>query len=311
MRFLITGGAGFIGSHLAAALLRAGGEVRVFDNFSTGKRENLQGLPGLEILEGDLRELEAIQRACRGVDTLFHQGALPSVARSLEDPLESTWVNAVGTLHVLMAAHQSGVKKVIYASSSSAYGNSPALPKSEGMKPDPLSPYAVSKLAGEEYCKVFAHAYGLETVSLRYFNVFGPRQDPLSFYAAVIPKFIQLALMGEPLPIFGDGEQSRDFTYIDNVVQANLLAMRAEGAPGQVFNIGCGERITLNQLVEELGGILGRDLPRGYHAPRPGDVRHSLADISKAQSLLGYQPAVGFREGLIRTVEFFATPQAK
>lgn len=311
MRLLITGGAGFIGSHLAAELLRAEEEVRVFDNFSTGKRENLQRLPGLEMIQGDLRELDAIRRACRGVDTILHQGALPSVARSLEDPLESIYVNAVGTLHVLMAAHQSGVRRVIYASSSSAYGNSPELPKKEEMRPDPLSPYAASKLAGEQYCKVFSHAYGLETVSLRYFNVFGPRQDPLSFYAAVIPKFIQLALMGEPLPIFGDGEQSRDFTYIDNVVQANLLAMRAEGAAGQVFNIGCGERITLNRLVEELGRILGRDLPRVYQAPRPGDVLHSLADISKAQSILGYQPAVGFREGLIRTVEFFAIHQAK
>lgn len=302
LRFLITGGAGFIGSHLAAELLLDGGEVRVFDNFSTGKRENLQGLPGLEVIEGDLRDLEAVQQACQGVDYVFHQGALPSVARSLEDPLESTLVNAVGTLHVLMAAHRGMVRRVIYAASSSAYGNSPELPKREEIKPAPLSPYAVSKLAGEEYCKVFAHAYGLETVSLRYFNVFGPRQDPLSFYAAVIPKFIQLALKGEPLPIFGDGEQSRDFTYIDNVVQANLLAMRAEGASGQVFNIGCGERITLNQLVEELGRILGRDLQQVHQAPRPGDVRHSLADISKAESILGYQPSVLFREGLIRTV---------
>ncbi|MBI2877281.1 MAG: SDR family oxidoreductase [Candidatus Tectomicrobia bacterium] len=306
MRFLVTGGAGFIGSHLAAELLRTGGEVRVFDNFSTGKRANLEGLSGLEILEGDLRNLEAVKQACEGVDYLFHQGALPSVARSLENPLESTMVNTVGTLHVLMAAHQAGVKRVIYAASSSAYGDTPTLPKREEMRPDPLSPYAASKLAGEEYCKVFAHAYGLETVSLRYFNVFGPRQDPFSFYAAVIPKFILLARKGEPLPIFGDGEQSRDFTYIENVVQANLLAMRAAGAAGQVFNIGCGDRISLNQLVEALSQILQRDLHRDYQAARPGDVRHSLADISRAQNILGYQPAVSLREGLTRTVEFFA-----
>lgn len=313
MKILVTGGAGFIGSNLVEALLGRGAEVRVLDNFSTGKRENLEGLVEdavlgrLEVMEGDLRDPGVVERACQGMEYVFHQGALPSVARSLEDPLESTQVNVVGTLNLLLGAKRARVRRVIYASSSSVYGNSPQLPKREEMRPDPLSPYAVSKLTGEEYCKVVSSVYGLETVSLRYFNVFGPRQDPFSHYSAVIPKFIVMALHGHPLPVFGNGEQSRDFTYIENVIQANLLAMEAEGISGQAFNIGCGGQISLNRLIEHVGRIIQSHPIPLYQPPRQGDVRHSFADVSKAERLLGYEIQVGFDEGLSRTVDFWRT----
>jgi UDP-glucose 4-epimerase len=306
--FLVTGGAGFIGSHLAERLLRDGHRVRVLDNFSTGKRENLAFAtedPGLERVEGDITDLPATVRAAQGVEVIFHQAAMRSVPRSVDDPLGANANNVTGTLHVLMAAREAKVRRVVYASSSSIYGDRPELPKREDQSPTPISPYAVSKLAGEFYCAVWSRLYGVETVGLRYFNVFGPRQDPASQYAAVIPRFILWALRGEPLEIHGDGLQSRDFTYVDNVVEANLLAARAPGVAGEMFNVGCGSHVTLLEIIRLLEGILGRPLKR-VHAPRrPGDVPHTQADIGKAKRFLGYAPLIEFEEGLRRTVEFF------
>lgn len=304
--YLVTGGAGFIGSHIVEELVKRGERVRVVDNLSTGKRENLQPfMDEIAFIEGDLRDLETAARVVEGVTFVLHEAALPSVPRSIEDPKGSTENNLNATLHLLMAARDAGVKRVVYASSSSVYGDSPSLPKVEDFLPAPLSPYAASKLAGEYYCRVFHQAYGLETVCLRYFNVFGPRQDPLSLYAAVIPKFITLAFAGKPLVVYGDGEQSRDFSFVANVVQANLLACEAMGAAGETINVGCGGQISLNQLVEELKGILGADLKVEYTATRPGDVKHSLASIEKAKRLLRYEPPVSFGEGLRRTVVWF------
>jgi len=307
-KVLVTGGAGFIGSNLAKALLNEGHRVRILDNFSTGKRENLifqnEGA-GVEIIEGDIRDLEICRRAEEGVEFVFHQAALPSVQRSVEDPLESNSVNAEGTLNVLLAARDAGVKRVIYAASSSVYGDTPTLPKREEMPPNPLSPYALQKYIGEQYCRLFFQLYGLETVSLRYFNVFGPKQDPASIYSAVIPRFIN-ALIEELSPvIFGDGEQSRDFTYVDNVVRANLLAMSADRLQGEAINIACGERISLNQLLGILKEILGSKQLPIYEEPRQGDVKHSLADIRKGKEVLDYEPSVGIEAGLEKTVEFF------
>ena len=308
MRFLVTGGAGFIGSHLTEWLLEQGYLVRVLDNFSTGKQENLAGcrqrFNKVEILEGDLRDLETTRLACQGMDGIFHLGALPSVSRSLENPRETTEINILGTINLLISAREAGAKRVIFASSSSVYGNTPRLPKKEDMTPNPLSPYAVTKLAGEEYCRIFYRTFGLETVILRYFNVFGPCQDPASPYAAVIPKFIRLALQQRPLTVYGDGNQSRDFSYVDNVVSANMLAWSANGASGQAYNIGCGERFTLNHLINELREALGINLEAHYLEPRPGDVRHSYADISRAMQLLGYRPKVKFPEGLRYTIQY-------
>jgi len=304
--YLVTGGAGFIGSHIVEELVKKGERVRVIDNLSTGKRENLARLMDeIEFIEGDLRDPEAAAKAAQGSDFILHQAAIPSVPRSVKDPIGSTENNLNGTLHLLMAARDAGVKRVVYASSSSVYGDSPVLPKKEDFLPAPLSPYAASKLAGEYYCQVFHRVYGLETVSLRYFNVFGPRQDPLSPYAAVIPKFISLALAEKPLVVYGDGEQSRDFSFVANVVQANLLACRATGVAGEQFNVGCGEHITLNQLVQMLKEIIDADLKVEYTEPLPGDVKHSLADIEKAKKLMGFEPTILFGEGLRRTVEWF------
>lgn len=304
--YLVTGGAGFIGSHIVEELVRRGERVRVIDNLSTGKRENLQHLmDGIEFMEGDLRDLDTAMEAAKGVDFILHQAAIPSVPRSIKDPKGVTENNVNGTLHLLIAAHKNGVKRIVYASSSSVYGDSPLLPKVEDFPPAPLSPYAASKLAGEYYCRVFCHVYGLETVCLRYFNVFGPRQDPLSPYAAVIPKFITLASGKKALTVYGDGEQSRDFSFVANVVQANLLACEAEGAAGETINIGCGERTSINQLVGELKEIIDLNLRVEYAAPRPGDVKHSLASVEKARELLAYEPIVSFAEGLRRTVEWF------
>jgi nucleoside-diphosphate-sugar epimerase len=303
---LVTGGAGFIGSHLAQALVEAGNKVRILDNFSTGKEENISHLlDDIEVVRGDLRDLETVRKAVKGVEFVFHEGALPSVQKSVGDPLTTNHVNITGTLHVLMAARDEGVRRVIYAASSSAYGDSPTLPKTETMTAKPLSPYAVQKYAGEHYCRVFYDLYGLETVSLRYFNVFGPRQDPTSQYAAVIPRFITALAKGEPPTVYGDGEQTRDFTYIDNVVEANLRAARAGGAAGEVINIASGTQYSLNDVLRLLRGILRTDIEAVYTDPRPGDVRHSLADISKARSLLGYAPKVTFEEGLRRSVDSF------
>jgi UDP-N-acetylglucosamine/UDP-N-acetyl-alpha-D-glucosaminouronate 4-epimerase len=303
--YLVTGGAGFIGSNVAEGLVRRGDRVRVLDNFSTGRPENLAGLDGVEVVEGDLRDLAQVQRAVAGVEGVFHQAALRSVPRSVDDPVSTNDVNVAGTLNLLMACREAGVRRVVYASSSSAYGDDPALPKVETLPANPISPYAVSKLAAEHYCRTFARLYGLETVSLRYFNVFGPRQNPESKYSAVIPRFLQLALQGEPLEIHGDGEQSRDFTYIDNVVEGNLRSMDTPGVSGEVFNIACGTRHSLLTIADAIGAFLGRDLPRRHTPPRAGDVKHTLADISKAERLLGYRPAVDFADGIRRTCAYF------
>ena len=307
-RALVTGGGGFIGSHLAEALLKKGHEVRVLDDFSTGKRENLifeNNYPSLDIVEGDIRELALCQKVMEGTDYVFHQAALPSVQRSVEDPLGSNAVNVGGTLNILLAARDAKVKRVMYASSSSIYGDTPTLPKREDMSLMPLSPYALQKYAGEQYCRLFSQLYGLETVSLRYFNVFGPRQDPNSVYSAVIPRFIEALLHRRSPIVYGDGEQSRDFTYIDNVVQANVLAMSAPRLQGEGVNIACGQRISLNQLLAILKKLIQSERPVVYEEARPGDVQHSLADISKAKDSLKYAPVVDIETGLRRTVEFF------
>lgn len=305
---LVTGGAGFIGSNLVETLLRKGHKVRVLDNFSTGKRENLifdVAYTELEIMDGDICSFDICQKAVRGVDFVFHHAALPSVQRSVEDPLTTNSVNAEGTLNLLIASKESGVKRFIYASSSSIYGDSPTLPKREDMPPNPKSPYALQKYTGEQYCCLFYHLFGLETVSFRYFNIFGQRQDPQSIYSAVIPRFINALIEGKPPIIYGDGEQSRDFTYIDNVIQANILAMEKDHLRGEVFNIGCGERISLNKLLEILYDIFGFRIPPMYMEPRKGDVRHSLADIGMARNILNYKPLVKIEEGLKKTVKYF------
>ena len=304
--YLVTGGAGFIGSNIVEALVERDEKVRVVDNFSTGKRGNLfPFMDRIELLEADVLDLDAMQGACQGIDYVLHQAALPSVPRSVADPMSSTKVNIDGTVNVLWASKEAGVKRVVYASSSSVYGNQPVLPKKEDMPADPLSPYAISKYGGELYTRVFHQIYGLSTVALRYFNVFGPRQDPNSQYAAVIPKFINAFMNGKSPVVFGDGEQSRDFTFVKNVVLANLLAARAEGASGQVLNIACSQRITLNQLIKKLKRILNSHQEAIYTEPRPGDVRHSLADISKAEHLLNYKPTFAFQDGLEETVAWF------
>jgi UDP-glucose 4-epimerase len=304
-RYLVTGGAGFIGSHIAAALAARGDFVRIFDNFATGKRENLAAAPGAELVEGDLRDFSAIRRACEGIDVVFHEAALPSVARSVEDPVATDDINIRGTLHTLLAAKETKVKRVVYAGSSSAYGESPTLPKQEDMAPDPISPYGVSKLAGEQYCRAFARVYGLETVVLRYFNVFGPRQDPGSPYSGVIALFCTAALAGTKAKIHGDGEQSRDFTYVENVVSGNLLAAERNVPAGSVLNCATGASVTLNDLVRALGELTGRKLAVQHGPDRAGDIRHSLADIARAKRILGYEPRVSFADGLARTLEWY------
>jgi len=306
VRALVTGGGGFIGSHLSERLLREGHEVRVLDNFATGRRENLLALENeLEVVEGDIQSYERVNTAVRGCDLVFHQAALPSVPRSVQDPLTSNAANVIGTLNVLLAARDSDVGRVVFASSSSVYGANPTLPKDESLATAPISPYAVAKLAGEGYCRSFAYVYGLETVALRYFNVFGPRQDPLSQYAAVIPNFILAMLEGNSPTVHGDGEQTRDFTYIDNVVDANLLAMTADGVSGKAYNVACGERYSLNQLIQLIREVTGQDVEAEFTDSRPGDVPHSMADISLARNELGYEPAVTFEDGVRNTVEHF------
>jgi UDP-glucose 4-epimerase len=303
---LVTGGAGFIGSHLCERLLHEGYGVRVLDDFFSGKRDNIAPFgSGIEMVEGSVADPAVAARAVKGAHFVLHQAAIPSVPRSVREPLKSNHANVNGTLTLLEAAKDAGVQRVVYAASSSAYGDTPTLPKVETMASDPRSPYAVAKLAGEGYCRAFTRVYGLETVCLRYFNVFGPRQDPNGDYAAVIPRFILAILEGRPITLHGDGEQSRDFTFIANTVDGNLLAMKAPGASGEVMNLACGESFTLNQMVQMLAEIIGKTPHVEYIESRTGDVKHSLADISKARRLLGYEPKVSFREGLEKTVEYF------
>ncbi len=312
-RFLVTGIAGFIGSAVARALLARGEQVRGIDNFATGKREHIaEILPQIDFREVDLLDLPALCQACAGVDYVLHQAAIPSVPKSVADPVTSNRANVDGTLNLLQAARSAPVKRVVYAASSSAYGDTPTLPKHEGMIPNPISPYAVSKLTGEMYMRSFYRVYGLETVSLRYFNIFGPRQDANSQYSAVLAKFITLMLGGKKPTIFGDGEQSRDFTYIENCVEANLLACSAPAAEvaGEVFNVAAGARFTLNQTVEILRKLTGYKQGVQYAEERKGDIKHSLADISKARRRLGYEPKIGFEEGLRRTVEWYRSQSA-
>jgi UDP-N-acetylglucosamine/UDP-N-acetyl-alpha-D-glucosaminouronate 4-epimerase len=309
--FVVTGGAGFIGSHVVERLLATEPDatVRVLDNFSTGDRANLPFASRygarLEIVEGDLRDLPLVERVVSGASVVFHQAAMRSVPRSVGDPLGANDNNVNGTLHVFEAARRAGVRRVVYASSSSVYGDRPDLPKREDQPPAPISPYAVSKVVNELYASVWTRLYGVETVGLRYFNVFGPRQDPASEYAAVIPRFIIWALSGQPLEVHGDGTQSRDFTYIDNVVDANIAAASAPGAAGQAFNVGCGARVSLLDIIERLEQMLGRPVARRHTPPRAGDVPHTLADVDKAKRLMGYSPGVGFDEGFRRTVAYF------
>lgn len=304
MKCLVTGGAGFIGSHLTRALLKDGHDVSVLDDFSTGKRDNIDSLP-VGLVEGDVRDAECARFAVQGMDYVFHLAALASVGRSLRDPLTTHSVNETGTLTVLDASLKARVKRVVYAASSSAYGNLATLPKREDAKPAPASPYAVSKLTGEHYCRVYWEAFGLETACVRYFNVFGPRQDPESEYAAVIPRFIDAALNGGAPVIYGDGSQSRDFTYVANAVDATIAAAISPRAPGEVFNVACGERRSLLDLIDALEGLLADRIQPVFEAPRSGDVKHSQAAIDKAHQLLGYVPRVGFKEGLKETVDWY------
>lgn len=307
--FLVTGGAGFIGRNIVAELLLQGHRVKVFDNFATGRRSNLlefKDHPEFQLIEADLRNPDAVQSAVNGTEYILHQGALPSVPRSVQDPVTSNDVNISGTLNILQAARTAGVKRVVFASSSSVYGNNPTLPKEENMPVSPLSPYALTKYAGERYCQIFHQIYGLETVALRYFNVFGPFQDPTSQYSAVIPKFINLIRNGERPVIYGDGHQSRDFTYVANNVQANILACTAPEAAGKVMNIACGDRFSLLDLVEAINAFLGPRVEPVFEPERAGDVKHSQAAIDTARRILGFTPRVGFREGLEKTIAHFA-----
>lgn len=307
MDFLVTGGAGFIGSHLIAELLERRHKVRSVDNFSSGKRENLAPFEGrIDMIEGDIADPDVCRRACDGVRVVLHEAAVPSVPKSIADPATSHRANVLGTFNILQAAREAGVKRFVSAASSSAYGESPTLPKIESMPTSPLSPYAVQKLAGEQYCRVFALCYGLETISLRYFNVFGPRQDPKSQYAAAIPAFVTAILAERPPTIYGDGEQTRDFTYIENVVNANLLAAEAPKTRGEVVNIACGEHITINKIIERINELTGKSVRPKHVDARPGDIKHSWADIQLAENVIGYRPTIKFDDGLERTVRWYS-----
>jgi UDP-glucose 4-epimerase len=310
--YVVTGGAGFIGSHLVRRLASGGASVRVVDNLSTGDRGRLEDVIGkIEFVEGDLAEERVAEQVVDGARHVFHLAAVPSVQRSVSDPIGTNRANVTATLNLLESCRGADVRRFVYAASSSAYGDTEVLPKTETMAPDPLSPYALQKFVGERYCKLYNALYGLETVSLRYFNVFGPAQDPNSEYSAVIPKFISALLAGQPVTIYGDGKQSRDFTYVENVVEANLAAMRAHDAAGKVFNIGCGERVSLNELIGTLERILQTKASVRYVDPKPGDVRHSLADIGASRRILNYRPQVLIEEGLKLTVESMRREQAR
>lgn len=305
-KYLVTGGAGFIGSHITEELIKRGEEVRVLDNFLTGKRENIAPfLSDIDLIEGDIRDFSQCQKAVKGIDYVLHQAALPSVPRSVSDPITSNEINITGTLNMLTASKEEGIKSFVFASSSSVYGDAQRLPKKEGNEGNPLSPYALGKLTGEQYCRIFSQLYGFNTVCLRYFNIFGPRQDPFSQYAAAIPNFVTKILKSENPIIYGDGEQSRDFTFVSNVVEANLLASQAQNVSGEVFNIACGSRTTVNVLVDEIKTVLGKDIPSNFTDPRPGDVRHSHADISRAVEKLNYKPLITFKEGLEKTISWY------
>lgn len=309
--YLVTGGAGFIGSHIASRLVRDGHTVRVLDNLSTGRRENLIDLAGqIEFMDGDITNSKSLERSLDGVDVVFHQAALASVPRSIEKPLETHNACATGTLMLLDAANRAGVRRVVYAASSSAYGDQPEMPKHESQVPAVLSPYAASKLAGELYLRAFANCYDIETVALRYFNVFGPRQDPDSPYSAVIPLFVKALMAGEQPTIFGDGEQSRDFTYVDNVVEANILAAHADGVSGNVYNVACGKSYSLIEMLRTLCQLMECSFDPEFAEPRAGDVKHSWADISAAERDLGYEVKIDFHEGLRRTVEAYLAHEA-
>lgn len=305
-KYLVTGGAGFIGSHLVENLVIQGHDVRVLDNFLTGKRENIaEFLEDIDLIEGDIRDLEACRQALAGVDFVLHQAALPSVPRSIEDPILTNEINIKGTLNLLLASREQGIQKFVFASSSSVYGDDEILPKKEGLEGAPLSPYAVTKLVGEKYCQVFSRVFGLSTISLRYFNIFGPRQDPYSQYAAVIPLFITQIIQGERPVIFGDGEQSRDFTYVANIVEANRLAIQVPEISGEIINVACGNKTTVNQLFESVRKILKKDIDPIHQDPRPGDIRHSYADITKARGVLKYEPGISLSRGLQETIRWY------
>lgn len=305
-KYLVTGGAGFIGSHLVESLVFQQQDVRVLDNFLSGKRENIADfLDEIDLIEGDIRDFATCKEALAGVDFVLHQAALPSVPRSIEDPLLTNEINVAGTLNLLVASKEEKVERFVFASSSSVYGDDPNLPKEEGRVGIPLSPYAASKLAGEKYCQVFSRNYGLDTVCLRYFNIFGPRQDPHSQYSAVIPIFITKISEGVSPTIYGDGEQSRDFTFARNVVEANLLAAEAQDVSGEIFNIACGDRITVNSLFDKIRDFYKKDIDPVYDKPRPGDILHSFADIAKGKKMLKYEPTVSFEAGLEETILWF------
>jgi nucleoside-diphosphate-sugar epimerase len=305
-KFLVTGGAGFIGSNICRRLVSEGCFVRVVDNLLTGKKSNLVDvIDKIEFLQADMGDSEVAQSVLKDIDVVLHQGALPSVPVSVENPAATHQHCINATFTLLLAARDAGVKRFVYAASSSAYGDSPTSPKVESMPTSPLSPYAVAKLTGEYYCSVFYNIYGLQTISLRYFNVFGPYQDPTSQYAAAIPAFVMAILKDEPPTIYGDGEQSRDFTYIDNVVDANLLAARANQTKGQVINIACGQAVTVNEIIDMINGLLGKNVKPQYTDPRPGDVKHSLADITAAQKLINFKPSVSFHEGLKKAIDWY------
>ena len=305
-RFLVTGGAGFIGSNICKKLVSQGCFVRVIDNLLTGKKSNLEHfIDKIEFIEADMGDENVARAAMKDIDFCLHQGALPSVPRSVDDPAATHKHCVDATFTLLLAARDAGIKRFVYASSSSAYGDTPTMPKVETMPPMPLSPYAVGKLAGEYYCSVFYKVFGLETISLRYFNVFGPHQDPTSQYAAAIPAFVTAILKDKPPTVFGDGQQTRDFTYVDNVVEANLLAARAKQTKGEVLNIACGKAVTVNETIEVINELLGKNIKPIYDPPRPGDVKHSLADITAAQNLIGFKPKVPFKQGLQLAIHWY------
>ena len=305
-KYLVTGGAGFIGSNICKKLVSQDCFVRVVDNLLTGKKSNLADIiDKIEFIQADMGDSEVAQSAMKDIDVVLHHGALASVPRSVDDPAATHKHCVDATFTLLLAARDAGIKRFVYASSSSAYGDTPTLPKVETMPPSPLSPYAVGKLVGEYYAKVFYEVFGLETISLRYFNVFGPQQDPASQYAAAIPAFVTAILKDEPPTIYGDGEQSRDFTYVDNVVEANLLAARAEQTKGQVINIACGRAVTVNEIIDMINDLLGKSIKPAYTTPRPGDVKHSLADITAAKNLIGYKPLIPFKQGLQKAIEWY------